>query len=106
MKFETFPPKKQHQWKDLADYKANAYLNFALPVVKISLTHNMPWFSHYLVSINGKQRIIRTKSFSLNLVNGKNRIEVHAVNEFKRVGPGSRAIINFDSKYKIVKSFW
>lgn len=106
MKFETFPPKRQHKYMDLADYKANAYLNFAKPVVKISLTHSTPWFSHFLVFINGKRRIIKTESFSVNLINGKNRIEVRAVNAFKRIGPSTKAMINFDSKYKIVKSFW
>lgn len=106
MQFETMEPLKKVEWKDLKDYKANAHLNFASSVIKITLNHSMPWFSHYKIIFNGKQRTLRDNDLQLKLAHGKNILEIYPVNLWNRTGSTSKATIHFDGKYKTIKNYW
>lgn len=104
--FETTEPKKKAEWVDLQDYKDNAHLSFATQELNIYLTHSTPWFSHYEIVFNGKKINLKRDHLKLRLVPGKNIVEVCPVNQWKRKGRASKAVIHYDGNYKNVKSFW
>jgi hypothetical protein len=104
--FETTEPSIKPEWIDLQDYKDNAHLSFATRDLNIYLTHSMPWFSHYEILFNGRKINLKNDKLKVRLVPGKNTIEVYPVNQAKRKGVSSKAVIYHDEKYKNVKNFW
>lgn len=94
------------EFKDLEDYKKNKSKFFAEKKIKLHLTNNMPWFLLYRIKINGKLLKCKSTTTTLNLRSGRNEIQISAVSKFGSIGPESKIILNYDSKYKSVKSFW
>jgi len=57
--------------------------------LRLALTHNMPNFSHYQVTVNGRNRSVPESAVTVVLTQKTTRIEISAVNLLAVVGPPS-----------------
>lgn len=65
------------------------------PHVQLDLTHSMPWFSHYRILENGKERATTESHVLWRLVPGKNEILVSAVNTMRVEGKPTSIALDF-----------
>ena len=106
IQINTGPLDQDIQFKDLEDYKENRGKFFAKSKIELNFHHNMPWFKHVELIVNGKSRIVKTSSVSIKLKKGKNKIIATPVNFAGRKGNVSEITLSFDNKYPNVKSYW
>lgn len=106
MRFKTFAPNKTYDWKDLGDYKNNAYKNFATPLIQVSIENSMLWHKHYEVIFNDRKHNFKESTFKLKLKKGKNILSVRPTNSFGRLGIAASATIYFDNRYQNTKNYW
>ncbi len=59
----------------------------------LHMRHSMPWFDHFLVSLDGKEALVRQPSCPVSLHQGENDIRVTPVNDVGRPGSEARLVI-------------
>jgi hypothetical protein len=67
----------------------------AKPDFTINLRNNMPWFSHYEVTFNGKTFVVKEQEYDISLVEGVNEIQVVAINQAGLHGIPSHITIKY-----------
>ncbi len=61
--------------------------------VTLHMKHSMPWFDHYVVSVDGKSKEVKDDSFPVDLHRGENELKVTPVNDLGRRGSEARLVI-------------
>jgi hypothetical protein len=65
------------------------------PETRLTLTHSMPWFSHYRVRQNGIESTTKDQEVLWRLKPGKNEMVVAAVNAMKVEGKPTTVVLDF-----------
>lgn len=70
----------------------------------ISLTTNSPNFDHYELNINGTVKILKENHYLLNLVPGRNDVEMQVVGRMNNKGPASKLAVIYSQPNKSNKN--